>query len=194
MKKVQTHGQRGGMPKSMSENFAISCVPYRSGLEMGHVTVNDIETVCLLENYSNCLNWDVYAEEQKQIVKVSVKERSLNSDHRQKCEESLQTKIALTPDGLSTIRRSNYYIEECMPLAQTPRLDLYFDNSELTTFALCNTACVEFLCKNNDEYCLLKLSLHHWCYSQLPTSPPRTTKHGKTNVSGKNEKRCKIND
>ena len=48
------HGQRGGMPKSMSENFAISSVPYRSGLEMGHVTVNNIETVCLLENYSNC--------------------------------------------------------------------------------------------------------------------------------------------
>ena len=25
------------------------------GLEMGCVTVNDIETVCLLKNYSNCL-------------------------------------------------------------------------------------------------------------------------------------------
>ena len=136
----------------------------------------------------------MYAEEQKQIVKVSVKERSLNSDHRKKCEESLQTKIALTPEGLSTIRRSNYYAEECMPLAQTPILDLYFDNSKLTTFALLNTACVEFLCKNNNEYCLLKLSSHHWCYSQLLTYPPRTTKHGKTSVSEKKEKRCKIND
>ena len=143
-------------------------------------------------------DWDVYAEEQKQIVKVSVKECSLNSDHRKKCEESSQTKIALTPDELSTIRRSNCYVEECMPLAQTPRLDLYFDNSELTTFALLNTACIKFLCKNNDEYCLLKLSPHHSCYSQLLTSTPQMTKHGKrkscNNVSEKKEKRHKIND
>ena len=104
---------------------------------------------------SKLFDWDVYGEEQEQIIKVSVKECSLNSDHRKKCEESSQMKIMLTPDGLSTIRRWNYYIEECMPLAQTPRLDLYFDNSALTTFALLNTACVEFLCKNNDEYCLL---------------------------------------
>ena len=100
--------------------------------------------------------------------KVSIKERSLNSLHRKKCEESSQSKIMLTPDGLSTTQRLKHYIEECMPLAQTPRLDLYFDNSELTTFALLNTACVEFLCKNTEEYCLLRLSPHH--HSQLLTS------------------------
>ena len=45
-----------------------------------------------------------------------------------------------------------------MPLVKTPRLDLYFDNRELTTFSLLNCACLEFLCKSNEEYCLLKVT------------------------------------
>ena len=43
---------------------------------------------------------------------------------------------------------------------KTPRLDLYFDNSELMTLSLLNCACVEFICKSNEEYCILKFSPH----------------------------------
>ena len=57
-----------------------------------------------------------------------------------------------------------------MPLKKTPRLDLYFDNSELTTLSLLNCACVEFICKSNEESCILKFSPHE--RQQLP---PTTT-------------------
>ena len=43
---------------------------------------------------------------------------------------------------------------------KTPRLDLYFDNSELMTLSLLNCPCVEFICKSNEEYCILKFSPH----------------------------------
>ena len=43
---------------------------------------------------------------------------------------------------------------------KTPRLDLYFDNRELMTLSLSNCACVEFICKSNEEYCILKFSPH----------------------------------
>ena len=95
---------------------------------------------------------------------MSIAKRSLNKKHRQRCEELCQAKITLNDDGMmgiSTSQRSEYIIERHMPLRKMPRLDLYFDNKELTTLSLLSCACMEFICKSNNEYCLLKFSPNH---------------------------------
>ena len=73
-----------------------------------------------------------------------------------------------------------------MPLVKTPRLDLYFDNSELTPFSLLNCACLEFLCKSNEEYCLLKVTPYN-----IQDPPPdlitTTTKKNHDDNHGKGE-------
>ena len=45
-----------------------------------------------------------------------------------------------------------------LPSSKTPRLDLYFSNSELTTLSLLNVACLGYICKSDDEYCCLKFT------------------------------------
>ena len=96
-------------------------------------------------------DWSIYSEEQCKIIQVSIAERELNKEHRRPWEEeSFQSRITLAPDGttgITTNETSKYNIEKCMPLVKTPRLDLYFNNRELTTLALLNCTCLEFLCK-----------------------------------------------
>ena len=96
-------------------------------------------------------DWSIYSEEQCKIIQVSIAERELNKEHRRPWEEeSFQSRITLAPDGttgITTNEKSKYNIEKCMPLVKTPRLDLYFNNRELTTLALLNCTCLEFLCK-----------------------------------------------
>ena len=108
-------------------------------------------------------------------------ERGLNKEHKRQCEESSQSKITLAPDGTTGItsnKNSKYNIEDYMPLVKTPRLDLYFDNSELRTFSLLNCACLEFLCKSNEEYCPLKVTPYN--IQDPPTDLiTTTTNHGK---------------
>ena len=67
---------------------------------------------------------------------------------------------------------------------KTPRLDLYFDNSELTTLSLLNCACVEFICKSNEEYCMLKFSPHE---RQQP--PPTHFSDDENATKGEKKKR-----
>ena len=76
-----------------------------------------------------------------------------------------------------------------MPLVKTPRLDLYFDNSKLTTFSLLHCACLKFLCGSNKEYCLLKVTPYN---IQDPPSDPITsiTNHHDDN-HGKEESKIK---
>ena len=106
-------------------------------------------------------DWGIYSEEQHQIIQESIAKSELNKEHKVQCEESSQSKITLAPDGTTGItsnKKSKYNIEDYMPLLKAPRLDMYFDNSELTTFSILNCASLEFLCKNNEEYCLLKVT------------------------------------
>ena len=49
----------------------------------------------------------------------------------------------------------HYSAETHMPLSETPRLDLYFTHSELTTLSLLLMGCVEHTCRGHSEYCLL---------------------------------------
>ena len=60
----------------------------------------------------------------------------------------------------NSTRRNKICNRKIHATEKTPRLDLYFDNSELTTLSLLNCACVEFVCKSNEEYCILKFSPH----------------------------------
>ena len=106
-------------------------------------------------------DWGVYSEEQRQIIQVSIAKRELNKEHKRQCEEPSQSKITLALNaktGITSNKKSKYNIDDYMPLVKTPRLNLYFDNSELTTFSLLNCTCLEFLCKSNEEYCLLKVT------------------------------------
>ena len=117
-------------------------------------------------------DWTVYSEEQSQIISVSIREWELNKNHRQTCEDSSQARITLLNPNNGTItmvrEEMKYAIEKCMPLKETPRLDLYFDNSELTTLSLLSCACIEFICKSNEEYCILKFIPHE----RRQPSPP----------------------
>ena len=59
-----------------------------------------------------------------------------------------------------THEETTHTIEKGMPLKETPRLDLYFDNSELTTLLLLSCACMEFICSRKEKYCVLKFTPH----------------------------------
>ena len=50
---------------------------------------------------------------------------------------------------------AHYTAETHMPLSTTPRLDLYFTQSKLTTVSLLLTACIEHMCRQQCEHCLL---------------------------------------
>ena len=62
----------------------------------------------------------------------------------------------------------HYTAETHMPLSTTPRLDLYFTQSELTTVSLLLTACIEHTCRWQSEYCLLR-------FERRPFTCPTTT-------------------
>ena len=127
-------------------------------------------------------DWGIYSEEQRQIIQVSIAERGLNKEHKRQCEESSQSKITLAPDGTTGItsnKKSKYNIEDYMPLVKTPRLDLYFNNNKLTTFSSLNCTCLEFLCKSNEEYCLLKVTPYNMQEPPPDLITTTTTNHGK---------------
>ena len=109
-------------------------------------------------------DWTIYSKEQSQIISVSIREWELNKKHRQTYEVSSQARITLLNPNNGTImmvcEETKYAIEKCMPLKETLRLDLYFDNNELMTLSLLSCACIEFICKSNKEYCILKFIPH----------------------------------
>ena len=114
-------------------------------------------------------DWSVYSEEQSCVLSVSIKERELNKKHKQQCSnadtaDDGQAKIVLGKNGKTLVitrNKTKYTIKKGMPLQETPRLDLYFDNSELTTLLLSSCACIEFICSRKDsEYCVLKFTTH----------------------------------
>ena len=105
------------------------------------------------------LNWCAYEEEQDMMLRTSNEERKLNSSHKENHEQSIQSKRALTNEGIVQIYpETQYPIERNMPLSKTLRLDLYFSNSELTTLSLLNVACLGYICKSDNEYCYLKFT------------------------------------
>ena len=97
---------------------------------------------------------------------TSIEERKLNSSQKQSIQR------ALTNEGIP--------IERNMPLSKTPRLDLYFSNSELTTLSLLNVVCLGYICKSDNEYCCLKFT-------------PRTLSHP-PNPFRDDRKRCETID
>ena len=119
-------------------------------------------SICWSELYK-LFDWDVHAMEQKQILDMSIMEQNLNQQHKDLHKDSSQYKKVLSSgsddgeEGIIQIFPPNpsYMIEMHMPLSKTPRLDLYFTNSELTTISLLATACIKYLCKDENKYCFL---------------------------------------
>ena len=112
--------------------------------------------VCLKEMYK-LFNWSMYELEQIQMLQTSIKERHLNSVHRDKHVDSSSAHKFLSSDGVveTLFPDLSYTIERHMPLHTMPQLDLYFTNSELVTLSLLSTACIKYLCKNDSEYCFI---------------------------------------
>ena len=115
--------------------------------------------------------------EQNQMLDTSIVERNLNQQHKDLHKDSSQCKKALSKDGSEVIIQisppdPSYMIETHMPLSKTPRLDLYFTNSELTTISLLAMACIEYLCKDEYEYCFVHFKRHS--LAQPPLSLPQT--------------------
>ena len=102
-------------------------------------------------------DWDVYRCEQHQCMSTSVLERNLHQKHKDKYSLHTQTHKSIGKDGVveTLFPDPHYTTETHMPLSTTPRLDLYFTQSELTTVSLLLTACVEHTCRRQSEYCLL---------------------------------------
>ena len=108
------------------------------------------------------------------MLSVSIKERELNKKHKQWCSnadttDDGQAKIVLGKDGKTLVitrKETKYTIDKGMPLKEIPRLDLYFDNSELTKLLLLSCVCMEFICSRKEEYCVLKFTPH------TPQQPP----------------------
>ena len=133
-------------------------------------------------------NWAIYSEEQSHIISVSIREWELNKKYRQTYEDSSQARIIfLNPNNgttsiMTVCEETKYAIEKCMPLKEAPRLDLYFDNSELTTLSLLSFVCIEFICKSNEEYCILKFIPYE------RRQPPPPEKNGKESSKKKKRK------
>ena len=111
-------------------------------------------SICWSELYK-LFDWEVYMMEQ--MLDTSIMEQNLNQQHKGLHEDSSRCKKALSSEGIIQIfpPGPSYMIEMHMPLSKTPRLDLYFTNSELTTVSLLAMACIEYLCKDENEYCFL---------------------------------------
>ena len=129
-------------------------------------------------------DWAIYSEEQSQIISVSIRGRELKEKHRQTCEDSSQARITLLNPNNGTMsmmvrEETKYAIEKCMPLKETPRLDLYFDNSELMTLSLLSCACIELICKGNEENCVLKFIPHERRQPQLEENDKESSKKKK---------------
>ena len=117
----------------------------------------------------------MYVTEQKQMLDTSIVERNLNQQHKDLHEDSSRCKKALSgSEGIVQIfpLDPSYTIETHMPLSKTPRLDLHFTNSELSTVSLLATACIEYLCKDENEYCFLHFKRRS--LAQPPSSLPQT--------------------
>ena len=108
---------------------------------MVQIMTKDRNNLCIGE-LSKQFNWGIYSEEHQQSIRVSSRERELNKKHKQESNELAQPTIILNDDD-TTIKQSDgtrYHVEKSMPFNKTRRLDLYFNNSELTTSALLNCA------------------------------------------------------
>ena len=115
-------------------------------------------------------DWDVYRCEQHQCMSTSVLERNLHQKHKDTYSQHTQTHKSIGKDGVveTLFPDPHYTAETHMPLSTTPRLDLYFTQSELTTVSLLLTACVEHTCRRQSEYCLLR-------FERRPFTCPTTT-------------------
>ena len=113
-------------------------------------------------------NWQVYEFEQTQSMATSILERDLHQKHKEAHDTSSITHKLLGKDGKieTPFSDPHYTMETHMPLASTPRLDLYFTPSELLTVSLLLTACVEHTCKKDNNYCLLSFKT-----KQIPHAP-----------------------
>ena len=94
-------------------------------------------------------NWDVYQCEQHQCMSTSVLERNLHQKHKDTYSLHTQMHKSIGKDGVveTLFPDPHYTAETHMPLSTTPRLDLYFTQSELTTVSLLLTACIEHMCR-----------------------------------------------
>ena len=121
-------------------------------------------------------DWHVFQAEQAQATATSVLERQLHQTHKDLHITSTDTHKLLGKDGtIETLFPDLHYtIENHMPLVSTPQLDLYFTPSELVTLSLLLTACVEYICKHDSEYCLISLTQHP--KSVTPAEPPNDDK------------------
>ena len=90
-------------------------------------------------------DWDVYRCEQHQCTSTSVLERNLHQKHKETYSQHTQTHKSIGKDGVveTLFPDPHYTAETHMPLSTTPRLDLYFTQSELRTVSLLLTASVE---------------------------------------------------
>ena len=105
-------------------------------------------------------DWHVFQAEQAQATATSVLERQLHQTDKDLHITSTDTHKLLGKDGTieTLFPEPHYTIENYMLLVSTPRLDLYFTPSELVTLSLLLTACVEYICKCDSEYCLISLT------------------------------------
>ena len=94
-------------------------------------------------------DWDVYRCEQHQCTSMSILERNLHQKHKDTYSLHTQMHKSIDKDGVveTLFPDPHYTTETHMPLSTTPRLDLYFTQSELTTVSLLLTACIEHTCR-----------------------------------------------
>ena len=110
------------------------------------------------------------------MLQTSIKERHLNSVHMDKHMDSSSSHKFLSSDNVveTLFPDPSYTIEKHMPLSTMPQLDLYFTNSELVMLSLLSTACIEYFCKNDNEYCFVHFKKREF------TNPPSTLQTMKT--------------
>ena len=94
-------------------------------------------------------DWDMYRCEQHQCTSTSVLERNLHQKHKVMYSLHTQMHKSISKDDVVEMLfpDPHYTAETHMPLLTTPRQDLYFTQSELTTVSLLLTACVEHTCR-----------------------------------------------
>ena len=94
-------------------------------------------------------DWDVYRCEQHQCTSTSILERNLHQKHKDTYSQHTQMHKSIGKDGVveTLFPDPHYTAETHMPLSTTPRLDLYFTQSELTTVSLLLKACIEHTCR-----------------------------------------------
>ena len=94
-------------------------------------------------------DWDMYRCEQHQCTSTSILERNLHQKHKDTYSLHTQTHKSIGKDVVveTLFPDPHYTAETHMPLLTTPRLNLYFTQSELTTVSLLLTACVEHMCR-----------------------------------------------